>query len=207
MRLQRGNQNSYKNAAEQIASCSQPEPMSGCWLWLGKLSASGYGNVTHGGRNLMAHRLAYETFVGPIPSGLELDHLCVTPCCVNPDHLEPVTQAENLRRATMRRTHCKHGHEYTPVNTRVRPDGARACRACARSAANRAWKRKPRLVTVRAPRMAPTGLRRTHCPKGHPYDESNSYIRKSDRGRTCRACQRQAQREYVARKKASSASA
>ncbi len=70
-----------------------PEPNSGCWFWLGALSR-GYGSL----KNARAHRVAYEMTIGPIPEGLVIDHLCRVTSCVNPDHLEAVTQAENVRR-------------------------------------------------------------------------------------------------------------
>ena len=70
----------------------------GCWLWLGKLNSYGYGITSRGGRGLMAHRVAYEQRVGPIPPALVLDHLCRTRACCNPQHLEPVTIGENVRR-------------------------------------------------------------------------------------------------------------
>lgn len=82
---------------------SMPEPMSGCTLWLGSTTERGYGRFTVDSqrRGLAAHRVAYELFVGPIPAGLELDHTCRTPQCVNPNHLEPVTHAVNCRRAAV----------------------------------------------------------------------------------------------------------
>lgn len=107
------------------------DPSSGCWNWLQYRSPQGYGRFTFGGKILVAHRWSYERFVGPIPDGLQLDHLCRNTSCVNPDHLEPVTNAENQRRAAEARTHCKHGHEFTPENT-SRSGGRRTCRECAR---------------------------------------------------------------------------
>lgn len=74
---------------------------TGCWRWLGHCLSSGYGRV--GARGILAHRLAYEELVGPIPDGLEIDHLCRNRGCVNPAHLEPVTHVENLRRAHLAR--------------------------------------------------------------------------------------------------------
>jgi hypothetical protein len=72
---------------------------SGCWLWQGNIHPDkGYGIMRRGGLTRRAHRFFYETLVGPVPDGLELDHLCRVRHCVNPDHLEPVTHAENLRR-------------------------------------------------------------------------------------------------------------
>lgn len=110
-----------------------------CWLWRGGISSSGYGHLVRNGVNYMAHRYAYEQVVGPIPEGLVLDHLCRVPPCVNPAHLEPVTNAENLRRGVnvgavaqalqRAKTHCPQGHAYDDANTYVRP-GPRACREC-----------------------------------------------------------------------------
>lgn len=112
------------------------EIVDGHWLWTGTLQPEGYGRIGKAGRPIGAHRLSYETFVGPIPEGLHIDHLCRIPRCVNPVHLEPVTCAENMHRGTSpaalnaRKTHCPHGHPYDEVNTRRRVDGSRACRAC-----------------------------------------------------------------------------
>lgn len=109
---------------------------SGCWLWK-KPTPNGYGRVGL----VWAHRLAYELLVGPIPTGLELDHLCRAPACVNPAHLEPVTHFENLRRGNgpaainARKTHCIRGHGFTAENTYRPPSGDRRCRTCVR------WKR------------------------------------------------------------------
>lgn len=100
----------------------------GCWNWTGRLDAWGYGRLGRRG----AHRASYIERVGPIPEGLVLDHLCNNPRCINPDHLEPVTDAENHRRKAERQTHCKHGHEFTPENTYIAPSGSRHCRACNR---------------------------------------------------------------------------
>jgi hypothetical protein len=117
------------------------EPASGCWVWLGK-RAKGYGRIKVGSmhdgtrREVQAHRLVYEILIGPIPYGLELDHLCLNRSCVNPDHVEPVTTRENLLRGTSspaqnaRKTHCKRGHEFTPDNTRLTSRGYRQCRQC-----------------------------------------------------------------------------
>ncbi|MFL5911455.1 MAG: HNH endonuclease signature motif containing protein, partial [Gaiellaceae bacterium] len=135
---------------------------TGCWLWTGTKHGHGYGIIKHGPaasrRSLRAHRVAYELFVGPIPEGLELDHLCRVRHCVNPAHLEPVTTRENLLRGetlTARhaaKTHCDNGHEYTPENTRVSARGWRDCRTCSceRSMASYRRNRESRLAAKRA---------------------------------------------------------
>lgn len=104
----------------------------GCWLWTGTKLASGYGVIVVHKRRYLVHRVSYTWFVGPISSGLELDHLCRNPACVRPDHLEAVTHTENVRRGLRGRliTHCPHGHEYVPENTYRRPSGHRVCRTC-----------------------------------------------------------------------------
>lgn len=105
---------------------------SGCWLWMGPVNENGYGRVKpHGDVMRIAHRAFYEAFVGPIPKGLTLDHLCSVRACVNPAHLEPVTQAENLQRAVARRTHCRNGHPLTEANiTLNRWAGHKTTRRC-----------------------------------------------------------------------------
>lgn len=109
-----------------------------CWLWTASLDTHGYGHMFVEGALRLAHRLSYELFVGPIPDGLVLDHLCRVRRCVNPAHLQPITAAENnsakLSRSIWReKTHCPQGHEYTPENTYLETYGARRCRKCVRA--------------------------------------------------------------------------
>ena len=111
----------YETAVERVFRKALPEPNSGCWLWDGVLS-DGYGATEVRGRQVKAHRFAYEALVGPVPQGLVLDHKCRTRCCVNPEHLDPVAQGENARRGETgqhlaKRTHCPRGHEYSEDNT------------------------------------------------------------------------------------------
>ena len=109
-----------------------------CWLWGGAIGPKGYGAFGLGPRGsgcVRPHRFAYEHFVGPIPDGLQIDHLCRVRHCVNPDHLEVVTNAENTRRGLKGRLviECAQGHPYNEANTgRKTPSGRRYCRACAR---------------------------------------------------------------------------
>ena len=100
-----------------------------CWPWQAFRNEDGYGTFTrHHARPMKAHRLAYEIAVGPIPDGLQIDHLCRNKACINPAHLEPVTQVENMRRR--RWSHCKWGHPFDEVNTYTSPAGGRGCRIC-----------------------------------------------------------------------------
>lgn len=118
----------------------------GCWLWAGRKSKNGYGRFYIGTSRLdqryaSAHRWAYEALVGPIPDGLDLDHLCRNRACCNPAHLEPVTRIENIRRGigpallglvNGSKSECVNGHEFTKANTRIRTGGGRTCRQCER---------------------------------------------------------------------------
>lgn len=121
--------------AERLERLSIPEPNSGCTLWLGSLDAGGYGKVKGVDTQApqMAHRVAYETFVGPIPEGLQIDHLCRNRACINPQHLEPVTPLVNMQRSLAvrgRLTACKRGHPFDTENTYRTNKGGRVCRTC-----------------------------------------------------------------------------
>jgi len=158
-----------------------------CMEWLGKpTGGGGYGQF----QRVPAHRWAYERWVGPIPAGLQLDHLCRNRLCVNPEHLEPVTCQENVLRGNgtaarlARVTHCPKGHEYTDENTYLYQRGRlgqyhRACRTC-RLAQSRAAKQ--RIQAARPPKPPIT-----HCPHGHEYTPENSRFNKHGH-RLCRAC-------------------
>jgi len=116
-----------------------------CWVWTGPISVRGYGIQKVGGREgkqYYAHRLSYEHHVGPIPEGLELDHLCRNRACINPKHLEPVTRSVNTKRGigpamlgaiNASKTHCKHGHPFSGDNVKYRKSGGRRCVTCERN--------------------------------------------------------------------------
>jgi hypothetical protein len=140
-----------------------------CWIWIGAKTRGGYGSFHGSDGERLAHRWAYRALVGPIPEGLHIDHLCRVRACVNPAHLEAVTQQENNARADIRpfltaareaaqqenarrremalaRSHCAHGHEWTAANTRWSKKGTRVCRACAAIATREYLARKAEAV-------------------------------------------------------------
>lgn len=116
-----------------------------CWSWAGTINWKGYGRFS----GQASHRVAYELMVGPIPGGLVIDHLCRNRACVNPAHMEPVSNRENILRSPVavtavnaRKERCDHGHAYTPENT-VTSRLGRACRKC-KNAWNREYMRMRR---------------------------------------------------------------
>lgn len=109
---------------------------AGCWQWTGHLDIGGYGSFWNG-KPIKAHRFSYEYYIGVIPEGLELDHLCRNRACVNPAHLEPTTRKINESRAIQNphnklKTHCPAGHPYDIINTRFDKNGNRECKICSR---------------------------------------------------------------------------
>jgi hypothetical protein len=122
---------------KRVESYVERIPFSGCWIWTGAIfPMTGYGEMRVNGKNQGAHRAVYEHFVGKVPQGMWLDHLCRVRCCVNPKHLEPVTPRENTMRGdtparkNFEKIHCKNGHLFSNENVYVRPSGHRTCRIC-----------------------------------------------------------------------------
>ena len=114
---------------------------SGCWEWIAGCFADGYAGYSFEGKMVRAHRYSYECLVGPIPDGLVIHHSCRNIKCVNPDHLEAVTNRENLIRGEgpvligkfhKSKIQCPKGHMYSPSNTHIAPNGQRVCRECNR---------------------------------------------------------------------------
>lgn len=119
-----------------------------CWLWIGGKNNAGYGRLSVEGRAILAHRFSWELARGPIPPDRELDHLCRTPACVSPDHLEPVPHSENMRRGFwgMKRL-CPEGHPYS--HREERGKRGRRCRVCRRRAAHQRYAANRQAVLAR----------------------------------------------------------
>lgn len=135
--------------AERVLSKLAPCPVTGHWFWYGSINQQGYGYARIHGDRYQAHRLVFEMVHGRIPAGMELDHVCRERACVNPDHLEPVTHAENLRRGlspialnSWGSQTCKRGHSEWLRNS----NGRRQCAVCSRERARKYW---PTSVTRR----------------------------------------------------------
>lgn len=128
----------FDKAKEKLDRLSVPEPNTGCHLWLASTDLAGYGGFCIKDKKIMAHRVAYFLYKGPIPEDFVVDHLCDNPSCVNPLHLEVKIQRDNGLRSkgspttiNANKTHCKRGHEFNDENTYI-SDSGRACKICAK---------------------------------------------------------------------------
>lgn len=178
----------------------EKQPSDRCWVWQGALNSAGYGLMMWQGRVTRAHRIAYELHKGPIPIGLELDHLCRNRRCVNPAHLEAVTSLTNwergrsISRLNVAKTHCKNGHPFDETNT-GNLNGGRRCRLC-----HAERERAANSIKIRERRNLPLdavlrGKNRTHCINGHILTPDNT-LRLPNGNSGCLTCRRKSQRKY-----------
>ena len=117
-----------------FGAADAPGATAPCWLWTGCV-VEGYGYVQFIGKAWRVHKLVWERLFEPVPADYQLDHLCCVKRCCNPLHLEPVTAATNAQRRVLAnglKTHCVHGHRFSPENTYRGKNGSRTCRTCAR---------------------------------------------------------------------------
>ena len=175
------------------------EKGDGCWPWRASLDSHGYGqfDVTTDDKhkNHRAHRWGYQQLVRVLAADETLDHLCRNHACVRPDHLEPVSNAENVRRGeagkrNADKTHCPKGHEYDGVDK-----SGRFCVACRRES------NREKMRRIRGYKGNQPNSEKTHCNYGHKFTPENTIVRGSGRG--CRECSRKAAREYMRRRRAS----
>ena len=148
-----------------------------CWVWQGKPGSRGYGYFWYQDKKRLAHRFYYELLVGPIPDGLVIDHLCRNTMCVNPAHLEPVTDRVNIERGigpaarNMIATHCFMNHEFDEENTYYDSRGDRCCRKCQK-------RRREEWAAANRPTsgLGKGGHQRavTRCPQDHEYTPENT---------------------------------
>lgn len=177
----------FLTADQQRRFWSKVEKLSptACWPWLGYCNPGGYGRF----ERAQAHRVAWELLRARIPDGLVIDHVCRNRSCVNPAHMEIVSNRENVLRGVglsainRRKTHCDKGHEFTPENTRY-VKGVRDCRRCDREW----WRAKQKTIPPH-----PSALR-THCKRGHEFTPENTYFRPKGDGRECKTCHRECER-------------
>lgn len=175
---------------------------SGCWIWQ-SAQRNGYGQFRWNRKSISSHRTSYLLFIGEVEKGKHLHHACKNKLCVNPEHLALVTPKEHCRLdnnacgQNAAKTHCKNGHEFTPENTKIRPDGARSCKICCRAAVRRSYEKKHPDRKGRTGRPKGVNLK-THCPQGHPLEGDNLIV--DGYSRKCRICTNAVQRDRYQRR-------
>lgn len=183
-----------RSMEERFWSKVKQGPPNECWEWLGATKQGGYGVLHNPGRNsgnMLAHRYSYLLNIGDIPAAIEVCHRCDNPPCVNPNHLFLGTHNENMVDSitkgrfvypingvvNLSKTHCIHGHEYSPENTWRSKTGARHCLECSRD----------RMRVRQGYGLPHFNRSKTHCPQGHEYTLENTYRIKNG-WRACREC-------------------
>lgn len=182
---------------------------SNCWLWKASKYKNGYGQFFANGKPIKAHRFSYQFFKGFIQNGLQLDHLCRIRHCVNPDHLEIVTQQENIKRGMAgklnnylkKKTHCKNGHLLSGSNLLpyYLKHGKRACRVCVNIRNRKRYVKSTNIIKFGGSPLS--NKIKTHCLRGHLLDENNLVKSKTRNNRQCKICQCIRSKEYRDRKK------
>lgn len=177
---------------ERLLAKREIDVVTGCWKYTGALDSDGYGVFWRNGRQRRVHRVAYDLLVGDLPAELTIDHVVDRGCryrsCFNPEHLEAVTSAVNVRRGgNTQKTHCPNGHPYNDEHT-YHHNGKRSCRTC--------WLIPGAIVNAK----------KTHCPQGHEYSPENTYLQPSKTtlsgyGRVCRICRRERVRRAQAKRR------
>ncbi len=164
----------FKDAWTRINARHQADGPSGCWNWTGHSFAGLYPVMSYLGHQMHVSRIVYILTYGPIPEGLHIDHLCRRPGCINPNHLELVTPAENSRRAAAVLTHCTRGHRYQGENLGFNPAGHRRCLECHRRDAEQKRRGK--------------NIRRICCGLCRSFDHYRRYCSQSCGQLNCRFC-------------------
>jgi HNH endonuclease len=183
---------------------------TGCWQWTGSKSR-GYGNITVNGRTHWVHRVAYEEFIGPIPSGHHVHHWCLNPLCINPAHLRCLVEHEHYTAehdaglAQRSKTHCRNGHPYDTENTRLCKDGSRICKICQRQNLEQWRAAHPERYAAQKERARRVLRERylghplpsaSSCRQGHEYSRENTYVNPNTGRRFCRTCMKQYRRRW-----------
>lgn len=174
---------------ERFVSKLQLDWDTDCWNWIGGATWNGYGAAClESGKTAIAHRIAYELFIGKPPAGLDVHHKCENQLCCNPKHLEALTRKGHRVAHAALKTECPNGHPYTDSGTYVSKDGTRRCRICMRENSRRQHVRR-RLINPPKPHANSV---KTECKRGHPFSTENTIITTSG-SRQCRECMKMLQ--------------